>query len=126
MKIEREYRILYILAFLSLNGCINHNNKGKVKIIYYDNSTKIYKKDTFVANNEFIRFTFDIEGVLYSKCPYKDNKPNGKLEVFYPNGKTNAEAEFKDGQKDGSYKVFDEKGGTIDIKYYSRDKLIKK
>lgn len=65
------------------------------------------------------KFVNDVEQVLEG-----DQKPLIVQHEYYPNGKVKREASFRDGQREGVWREFDEQGNVVNSQTYKKGALI--
>ena len=68
---------------------------------------------------KIIKYVNDVEQVLEG-----DHKPLVVQHEYYPNGKVKREASFRDGQREGVWREFDEQGNVVSSQTYKKGALI--
>jgi len=99
-----------------LNGKYERTCNGKV------NETGTFKDG--YKDGEWI--TYSAKGGLIKKINYADGKLNGKIELFYFDGKTKLIATFKDGNPDSDWIFYSSNGSILIEGQYDNGKPINK
>jgi uncharacterized protein len=123
-------------------GKVQENFKDDIKegltVYYYGDSTirKIIKYENGKENG--LSKEFSKEGIVISLVDYKygfvisreyinringNGRKQGVWKTFYPNDNLKTEESYKNGLKDGFFKIFDIDGNLISIKKYIDDEL---
>ncbi len=87
---------------------------------------KYGKKNGYDIKYGYIDKGDGIVGYIKSKELYVNDKREGEAYYYYPSGKLKEIVPYREGKKEGTGKVFDEKGNIITIKEYHRDNLVER
>ena len=98
---------------------------------YHKEGPLLYRENEKTRIREFYEQYVDTYGLLQTylsgreeyKSTTKQN--HGLYEEFHKNGKLCARGEYKNGNPDGPFDIFDEEGNFTEIKTYKNGKLVK-
>ncbi|MEA2043037.1 MAG: DUF3352 domain-containing protein [Bacteroidota bacterium] len=89
---------------------------------FYDSPQKIRKAVVVYEDDQQIETynEFHTNGARRLTMEYDDGKPDGDATYYFRTGKINIEGDYRDGQKHGRWKYYDEKGDKIGVERWKR------
>jgi antitoxin component YwqK of YwqJK toxin-antitoxin module len=108
-----------IFCFTNINAQINE------KYSYYGNHQK-KELNTFKGDKlHGISIAWDSTGNKIAEVSFKDGLKDGKWKIWYENKQLAYEFHYKRGEKTGKWKSYDREGNLINIKDYENQTLHK-
>ena len=82
-------------------------------------------KSRYVQNGDLVEVThFYLDGTVKETGFFKNGAPEGKWQTFSEAGKKTAELNYKNGQRNGEYRIWDTYADTYTEVQYANGKLI--
>ena len=93
--------------------------------MYWSSKGVPEKKETYNKKGELNgpAETYNLNGKLESKGNYKNGKPDGKWEYYFPHGSRMRICEYEEGRLNGKSIVYNERGQIIEESNYKNNKL---